>query len=64
MDLVDMARQSGMAIILDGRIGHEEYQSVCGSLAALERFADAVRVATADERGHEKRVRKAVRRAR
>lgn len=25
MDIIDMARQSGMAVILDGRIGREEY---------------------------------------
>lgn len=42
MDIIDMARASGMTVILDGRIGREEYQSVCGSLSALQRFADAV----------------------
>lgn len=42
MDIIDMARASGMAVILDGRIGREEYQSVCGSLSALQRFAEAV----------------------
>lgn len=58
MNLVEMARASGMAIILDGRIGREEYQSVHGSLAALQRLADAIRVATVNERGHERRARK------
>lgn len=43
MDIIDMARASGLTIVLDGRIGREEYQSVCGSLSALQRFADAVR---------------------
>ncbi|RDK03310.1 hypothetical protein [Paraburkholderia lacunae] len=43
MDIIDMARASGITVILDGRIGREEYQSVCGSLSALQRFADAVR---------------------
>ncbi|MFL9882531.1 hypothetical protein PQR66_05805 [Paraburkholderia agricolaris] len=47
MDIIDMARASGMAVILDGRIGREEYQSVCGSLSALQRFAEAVRQSTA-----------------
>ncbi|MFP3566815.1 hypothetical protein [Paraburkholderia sp. SIMBA_030] len=47
MDIIDMARASGMAVILEGRIGREEYQSVCGSLSALQRFADAVRHDTA-----------------
>ncbi|MDR8395582.1 hypothetical protein NE850_04480 [Paraburkholderia sp. USG1] len=48
MDIIDMARQSGMAVILDGRIGREEYLSVCGSLSALQKFADAVRDKTAN----------------
>jgi hypothetical protein len=43
MDLIELARESGMAVLLDARIGREEYVSVSGSLAALERFADAVR---------------------
>ncbi|MGE8159211.1 hypothetical protein ACQKRQ_03520 [Paraburkholderia sp. NPDC080076] len=45
MDIIDMARQSGMAVILDARIGREEYHSVCGSLSALQKFADAIRQA-------------------
>ncbi|MEA3085812.1 MAG: hypothetical protein QOC89_3509, partial [Paraburkholderia sp.] len=47
MDIIDIARASGMAVILEGRIGREEYQSVCGSLSALQRFAEAVRQGTA-----------------
>ncbi|WCM21823.1 hypothetical protein NDK50_10380 [Paraburkholderia bryophila] len=43
MDIIGMARASGMAVILDGRIGREEYQSVCGSITALQRFAEAIR---------------------
>ena len=42
MDIIDLARASGMQVILDGRIGSELYQSVCGSVSALERFAAAV----------------------
>ncbi|KXV04284.1 hypothetical protein CR51_13620 [Caballeronia megalochromosomata] len=42
MDIIDMARSSGLTVILDGRIGHEEYQSVCGSVVALQRFADTL----------------------
>jgi len=49
MNVIELARESGMAVILDGRIGREEYQSVCGSLSALQRFADALRAATANE---------------
>jgi hypothetical protein len=51
MDIIDMARVSGMTVILDGRIGREEYQSVCGSLSALQRFADAVRHSEASQNG-------------
>jgi hypothetical protein len=43
MNLIELARESGMAVLLDARIGREEYVSVSGSLAALARFADAVR---------------------
>jgi hypothetical protein len=31
-----------LLVVLDGMIGKTEYRSVQGSLAALERFADAV----------------------
>ncbi|NYH13185.1 hypothetical protein [Paraburkholderia bryophila] len=49
MDIIDMARASGMAVILDGRIGREEYQSVCGSISALQRFAEAIRHRAANQ---------------
>jgi hypothetical protein len=49
MDIIDMARASGLTVILDGRIGHEEYQSVCGSVSALERFAETVRQCSANQ---------------
>ncbi|MBT2793556.1 hypothetical protein [Paraburkholderia strydomiana] len=42
MDIIELARASGLQIILDGRIGREEYRSVCGSVDALLRFADAI----------------------
>lgn len=54
MDIIDVARQSGMAVILDGRIGREEYLSVCGSLSALQKFADAVRDGTANYRADDR----------
>jgi hypothetical protein len=50
MNIVDIARASGLAVILDGRIGREEYQSVCGSVSALQRFAEAVRQGAASQR--------------
>ncbi|CAL8476981.1 conserved protein of unknown function (plasmid) [Caballeronia sp. S22] len=42
MDIEKIARDSGLLVVLDGRIGREEYKSVCGSLHALQRFADSV----------------------
>jgi hypothetical protein len=50
MNVVDMAHASGLTVILDGRIGREEYQSVCGSVSALQRFAEAVRQDAASQR--------------
>jgi hypothetical protein len=43
MDIVGMARSAGLTVVLDGRIGREEYQSVCGSISALQRFAESLR---------------------
>lgn len=40
MDLVDMARRSGMTVVLDARIGRLEYRSVYGSLDALQQLVD------------------------
>jgi hypothetical protein len=45
MDLLEIARQSGMQVLLDAQIGQQMYHSVCGSLASLERFAAAVTAA-------------------
>jgi hypothetical protein len=50
MDIVKLARSSGLQILLDARIGRETYHSVSGSLSSLQRFADAVRAAVEDER--------------
>src|SRR5690349_3793855 len=51
MDIIDLARESGLTLILDGRIGRVEYHSVCGSISALSRFAESVcqRTATPDD---------------
>ncbi len=46
MNIIELATKAGMAVLLDGKIGQEEYVSVSGSLAALARFAEAVRTAT------------------
>ncbi|MFL9868778.1 hypothetical protein PQR67_31795 [Paraburkholderia fungorum] len=63
MDIIDMARASGMAVIVDGRIGREEYQSVCGSLSALQRFAEAVRQGTVQQSRPQRRTLKPARKA-
>jgi hypothetical protein len=49
MDILKLAKDSGMLIVLDGRIGREEYMSVYGSIQALQRFADALRASVANE---------------
>ena len=42
MEILKIARDSGMQVILDGRIGREEYCSVVGSVQALQRFAESL----------------------
>ena len=49
MDMIKIARESGLAIVLDGRIGREEYTSVSGSMGALLRFGEAVQSASLRE---------------
>jgi hypothetical protein len=50
MDILNMAREAGFAVLLDGRIGQEEYSTVSGSKEALQCFAEAVRIAAERER--------------
>ena len=42
MEILKIARDSGMQVILDDRIGREEYCSVVGSVEALQRFAETL----------------------
>jgi hypothetical protein len=49
MDIIDIATKAGMQVLVDARIGRETYHSVCGSLPALQRFADAVCAAMHEE---------------
>lgn len=49
MNIIEMAQQVGLQVLLDARIGNETYHSVSGSLATLQRFADAVDAATRAE---------------
>jgi hypothetical protein len=46
MNIIEIATQAGLQVLLDARIGTQTYHSVCGSLSALQRFADAVSTAT------------------
>jgi hypothetical protein len=55
MDILEAARDSGLTVLLDGKIGRQEYTSACGSLNALHRFAQIIRVASADEFRRSKR---------
>ncbi|CAG9269716.1 hypothetical protein [Paraburkholderia caribensis] len=43
MDIEKIASEAGMLVVLDGRIGREEYKSVYGSLQARQGFANSVR---------------------
>lgn len=45
MDILELARQAGLQVLLDARIGSQTYHSVSGSLPALQRFAEAVAAA-------------------
>ncbi|MDR5788490.1 MULTISPECIES: hypothetical protein [Caballeronia] len=38
-DMLKLARESGMTVLLDGRIGQQAYMSVSGSADALQKFA-------------------------
>ncbi|RKU05313.1 hypothetical protein C7H84_04100 [Burkholderia sp. Nafp2/4-1b] len=40
--LLALAREAGLLVTLDGQIGREKYQSVAGSVHALQRFAAAL----------------------
>ncbi|HVE07581.1 MAG TPA: hypothetical protein VNE00_10045 [Paraburkholderia sp.] len=42
MDILKMAKEAGMQVVLDARIGNAEYHSVHGSVSALARFARAL----------------------
>ncbi|WP_176045360.1 hypothetical protein [Burkholderia sp. BCC1644] len=55
--LLALAREAGLLVTLDGQIGREKYQSVAGSILALQRFAAALgaRQARAEPAGSEPR---------
>ena len=49
MDIIELARQAGLQVLLDARIGSQTYHSVCGSLPALQRFAEAIEAAMREQ---------------
>ena len=42
-DILELARNAGLLITLDGQIGRTKYQSIAGSLTSFMRFVDALR---------------------
>ncbi|MFA8329620.1 hypothetical protein [Burkholderia ubonensis] len=60
--LLALARQAGLLVTLDGQIGREKYQSIVGSVAALQRFAAALRQQAAVAASAPSPVRRASRR--
>ncbi|GLU33762.1 hypothetical protein WKR88_16410 [Trinickia caryophylli] len=48
-EILELARQAGLLITLDGQIGRQKYQSVAGSVNALLRFVEALRADIADQ---------------
>jgi hypothetical protein len=48
MNILDLAADAGMLVVLDGRIGGTEYRSVHGTLDAFQRFVHALESALAN----------------
>jgi hypothetical protein len=42
MNILELAQKSGMTVVLDAKIGRQEYHTVYSSVGALERFAELV----------------------
>lgn len=47
--LLKIAQDCGFSVVLEGRIGTEEYNSVSGPVHALEKFAEIIRETTLQE---------------
>ena len=50
MNILELARDAGMLVVLDGRVGTTEYRSVHGTLDAFQRFVDELASALRNER--------------
>ncbi|OXI29977.1 hypothetical protein CFB89_22345 [Burkholderia sp. AU16741] len=59
--LLALAREAGLLVTLDGQIGREKYQSVAGSVLALQRFAAALRARNAADAPAEREPRRKAR---
>ena len=58
MNILKLAADAGMLVVLDGKIGRTEYRSVHGTLDAFQRFVQAMESALANaDRADEPRVR-------
>jgi hypothetical protein len=53
MNILDLARKSGITVVLDAKIGRQEYRTVHGSVEALERFAELVAASFHDEQAEQ-----------
>lgn len=49
MNILELAADAGMLVVLDGRIGRTEYRSVHGTLDAFQRFVHALESALVDK---------------
>ncbi|MFM0237850.1 hypothetical protein [Paraburkholderia phytofirmans] len=49
MDVLEIARKSGMTVILDARIGQIEYHSVYGSVNSLKKLIETIVALVSDD---------------
>ena len=45
-NLLKIAQDCGFSVVLEGRIGTQEYNSISGPVQALEKFAEIIRETT------------------
>jgi len=48
VNILELAGDAGMLVVLDGRIGRTEYRSVHGTLDSFQRFVYALELALAN----------------
>jgi hypothetical protein len=57
MDVLKIAREAGLAVLLDGKIGQQDYNSISGTKDSLQAFVEAIRNAMTRENGLRARLR-------